>query len=231
MRAVSYADASCADFGTIDPIKGEWLGETYLCPTTGLVSFQSFYKEFPEALPTLLNAEHGFGLAIGDVDNLKSYVESSKREDPGKFGHIAGNQFMGDLSKISAAHYEKMTHSWSCLSSFGGDEIILAATGIDRRQFLRDVKELCRDLDRSLPRSVSFAIGWFSGGPLIDDRLDPIALKRLSTAALSMVDRALLEAKSRRRRNLSTPHKEKVQPFIVSMKTRYLKNDQWVTRT
>jgi GGDEF domain-containing protein len=228
MRVASYAKADCADFGEINPIKGEWFGDIYLCPTTGLVSFQSFYRKFPEVLPMLLRADQGFGLAIGDVDNLKSYVESSKREHPEKFGHIAGNQFMGMLSRISATHFHGMNHSWSCLSSFGGDEIILAATGIERRQFLQDIKMLCRDIDCSLPRSVSFAIGWFCGDSSRGDQLDQVALKQLSTASLSMVDRALLEAKSRRRRLLGDGQKNKVSPFVVSMKTRHLSNNDWV---
>lgn len=188
-------------------------------PITGLVAFPCFFKKLPSVIPHLLNKYGGFGLAIGDVDHLKSYVEDINATDPMMFGHLAGNLYMSNLGKISLSVFNQFVFPWSCLSTFGGDKIIFVCAGTDRDQFRDFVKHLHQEVAKQLPRTISFATGWFSKSQDVGDViLQQAEANQLCISAISMIDRALLMKKKKRK---------EYESFIFEENTKWLRNNQW----
>lgn len=133
-------------------------GVVYLDPLTLLAAYPSFERYVIEMLPTL--ARDRMHMAIGDVDGLREYVSERRSADPSHFGHLAGNACMKTVGRITvkwAAAALIDCDSRLC-GTFGGDEVIIAASGISHELFAARIDELCRSIRRMAPRPCSFAL-------------------------------------------------------------------------
>jgi hypothetical protein len=63
------------------PTVGGWCSDARDDPLTGLVASPGFFARLPGLVERSLTASRPVGLAIGDVDNLKDYVEGVKAVD------------------------------------------------------------------------------------------------------------------------------------------------------
>lgn len=228
MEMKSWSDHLCkiiregTPSSTIAPVQGAWHGTYHLDTITGLVAFPCFLECFATQLRILLRTYGSVGIAIGDVDHLKSFVETSNRENPLLFGHLVGNAFMSRLGYISLSVFEQLAFSWRCLATFGGDEIIVVCAGSTRLAFHAAIDQLAQELAAKLPRTVSFAQGWFSIEQDTPD-LDQMDRVSLCLSPLALVDHALFAAKQRR--GCTDQHQH--VPIITTLKERWLYEKQW----
>jgi GGDEF domain-containing protein len=144
------------------PTVGGWCEDARDDPITGLVAWPGFFTRLPGLIADAIGHGDTVGLAIGDVDNLKEYVEGTKAIDAQSFGHLAGNAFMGRLGTLARNWLWRSCVEHSCLATFGGDEIVLLATATDEHSFLTHVEGLRDQLCAGLPRTVSFGAGVIS---------------------------------------------------------------------
>jgi GGDEF domain-containing protein len=194
----SELDIEARPSSTPLPVNG-WCADARQDPITGLVAFPDFNFMMPEILAFCHRNGLDLGIAIGDVDNLKEYVESAKGRDPSAFGHIAGCALMQSLGVVAVRWFDTVTAAYGCVSTFGGDEIIvvLAVEPAAEAAFELAIIDLRNALFDALPRSVSF--GWTvahlndGGAPTHVDRR---RYRTQSTELLSAVDRALFRQKS-----------------------------------
>lgn len=63
------------------PAAGGWCADARDDPITGLVAWPGFFTRLPGIVEDTVAAGHRLGIAIGDVDNLKDYVEGAKAVD------------------------------------------------------------------------------------------------------------------------------------------------------
>lgn len=207
------------------PLRGEAPGDFTFCPVTGFLAFKSFCAIGPNRLRKLLRDYREISIAIGDVDDFKSYVEAFDSGEPTMNGHVAGNIFMARLGAISLNQFHTTNHHWTCMSSFGGDEFVFASAGVEHNQFSNDVRLLSSTLSEQLPRSVSFAVGRFA----VDDEdllnlLTTTETQNLWMSSLSIVDRELVSFKVKRRNSVKN---SKVGPEIAFSRTRWLNDGRW----
>lgn len=134
-----------------------WCTGSRADPITGLVAFPDFHLNFPRLLQTALAAGEAVGLAIGDVDNLKSHVESANESDPFSFGHLAGNIVMTRLGQVARTWFWQHASANGLVSTFGGDEIIVAMSLRTPDSFMEILRDLRSRLNADLPCTVSFA--------------------------------------------------------------------------
>jgi GGDEF domain-containing protein len=186
-------------------------GSYALDPITGLVAFPSFQERFPRIFARELAAGRVVGIAIGDVDDLKGYVERSRAADDLMFGHLAGNTVMTQLGHESLRWFAA-TEAPGCLATFGGDEVILAMIGVAPHAFGRHVRRIGAALSAALPRTVSFAHATFSAADGPTRAVTATDYAR----ALVLVDRALFAAKKRTAR-----------PQVLALRPRSLDNTSW----
>lgn len=168
-------------------------------PLTGLIAFPDFHLYLPRALATELENGGMVGLAIGDVDGLKEHVETANATDSTLFGHLAGNQVMARLGAITRTWFHGQNWDAACAATFGGDEVIIAASVTDPATFHRSIATLRDLLADVLPTRVSFALA--VAGPehlpaVRDGNRWPHAL---TDQLLAGVDRALFAHKAVRR--------------------------------
>jgi GGDEF domain-containing protein len=173
-------------------------GETvlYCDPLTSLVAYPSFEEYLIKMLPLLIG--EGLHLAIGDVDGLRAYVSERRSADPSSFGHLAGNACMrvvGELTN-SWALRELAGLPFRICGTFGGDEVIVGASGLSHGQFARKVHELCDVIKVSSPRPCSFALATLTDGTVARQR--PGDAYR---CFVSMVDALLFDEKEQRLHN------------------------------
>lgn len=168
-------------------------------PLTGLVAYPSFAEFLTRNLPEL--ASSGLYLAIGDVDDLKEYVCMRRSDDPTCFGHLAGNECMQALGRVTRRWAANAFTGWpfSLCGTFGGDEVIIAAAGRNYTDFQLQLQQLEIEIRQEVPRTCSF-----SSGSLTDERIGPqdsgIAYREL----VAQVDAALFDQKTAlRERNIS----------------------------
>jgi GGDEF domain-containing protein len=129
-----------------------------LCdPLTGLVAYPSFEAHIIASLPAL--AAQGLHLAIGDVDDLRGYVTAAKADDPTRFGHLAGNDCMRRVGEATCRWAADVLDGWpfAVCATFGGDEVIVAASGRPYPAFLDALRDLMRRIRSTAPRPCSFA--------------------------------------------------------------------------
>lgn len=169
-------------------------------PLTGLVAYPSFADHLTRCMPSLTPT--GLHLAIGDVDDLKEYVTERRTEDPTMFGHLAGKDCMERLGDTTRDWAQRRLASWQFLlcGTFGGDEVIIAASGNDHWRFARDVQALIRDIVQSLPRTCSFSAGTLMTGH-VTPRQAPYAYRHF----VSRVDTALFVHKAEVRSKSAKP--------------------------
>ena len=132
--------------------------DSLLCdPLTGLVAYPSFEAHLIALLPGL--ATDGLHLAIGDVDDLRGYITAASANDATLFGHLAGNDCMrrvGETTRRWAADYLEFWPFAVC-ATFGGDEVIVAASGRPYDAFIDALTELVSRIRSTAPRPCSFA--------------------------------------------------------------------------
>jgi GGDEF domain-containing protein len=129
-----------------------------LCdPLTGLVAYPSFEAHLIASLPEL--AADGLHLAIGDVDDLRGYVTAARADDPTLFGHLAGNDCMRRIGEATRGWAAEMLDGWpfAVCATFGGDEVIVAASGRPYAAFVDALAELALRIRSTAPRACSFA--------------------------------------------------------------------------
>ena len=180
------------------PVAGGWCAAARDDPITGLVAYPDFDDEFPGLLWQSLQVGHTVGLAVGDVDHLKEYVEAANAADPMSFGHLAGNAFMRQLGDVTATWFHRQAFSRGCASTFGGDEVILAARTAGLARFHSEVVSLARRLAAELPRTVSFALATLSPADVPPVAPGPGWSRHLYVHLVSAVDRRLFAAKATR---------------------------------
>jgi GGDEF domain-containing protein len=181
------------------PRCGGWAVTARPDPITGLVAFPDFHAVFPMHFADAVSSGVPVGVAIGDVDHLKGYVEDSNATDPESFGHLAGNAFMARLGTISAVWFREQPFPAGCVSTFGGDEVIIAAAAETPAAFEAAIAALRDRCCQRLPRTVSFALTVVTTDVpgLRECLVDPPAAAKI---VLAGVDRALFGRKAARRR-------------------------------
>lgn len=138
------------------PLRGGWPSTSAPDPVTGLVGFPEFYACLPAFLTEQADRGQVVGIAIGDVDHLKSYVEDTNA-DGTSFGHLAGNAYMAALGRICATWFHTSRFAAGCVSTFGGDEVIATAVVGESPAWSTAISTLRDRCRAQLPRPVSFA--------------------------------------------------------------------------
>jgi GGDEF domain-containing protein len=179
------------------PRCGGWAAQARPDPCTGLVSFPDFHAEFPGHLANAADRKATIGLAIGDVDRLTGYGGSLDTVNPERFGHLAGNAIMTRLGLVSATWFREQKFRAGCVSTFGGDELIVAAEVRDPDTFELSIVTLRDRFSRELPRTVSFALTIISPDtPVL--QLSPSRATYAADLALATVDMMLFNRKESR---------------------------------
>jgi GGDEF domain-containing protein len=165
-------------------------------PITDLICFPDFRVTFPHFLRHSMHSSKHLVLAIGDVDDMKRYVEHESLSEEVNFGHVAGCALMSDLGVVAKEWLTDLPSDWiGAVSTFGGDEIIIALLVTDPQEFLARLYSLSFELGKRLPCTVSFAARLHATQDL-DPDLDS---ETLAITLLAEVDRALFKAKRDRR--------------------------------
>jgi GGDEF domain-containing protein len=168
-------------------------------PITGLVAFPDFHAAFGHHLVAALDEGRAVGVAIGDVDHLKKHVENANATDPESFGHLAGNALMARLGELCAVWFRELPYPAGCMSTFGGDEVIVALI-VDHRDNFQDEVAALRDRCRHwLPCTVSFGLTVVTAAELPALAQRRHAPLQVANQVLAGVDKALFACKAARR--------------------------------
>ncbi|MFC4468923.1 hypothetical protein ACFPH6_31105 [Streptomyces xiangluensis] len=178
-----------------------WCAGSREDPLTGLITFPDFHSNIPRALAAALTDGALVGLAIGDVDGLKDHVEQANATDPNCYGHLAGNRVMARLGAVTRTWFHTQPWEHGCAATFGGDEVIVAATLDNAAAFHRAVAELRDRLADELPVRVSFALTIASAEHLPAARGQGNWKHVFTDGLLAATDRCLFASKSARRAN------------------------------
>jgi GGDEF domain-containing protein len=164
----------------------------YCDPLTSLVAYPSFEQHLIKMLPSLVG--NNIHIAIGDVDGLRDFVTERRAADPYTFGHLAGNACMRTVGALTSAWSETSLGdlAFRLCGTFGGDEVIIAATGLSHDAFAEKVNELCRTIKGSSPRPCSFALA-----TLEPCTVTPEQAAHAYRVLVSMVDARLFHVKER----------------------------------
>lgn len=185
-------------------------------PITGLVAWPAFHEALPGLLRRQLGDGRAVGLAIGDVDDLKTYVERVRSVDAGSFGHLAGNALMQQLGIVARAWLRESGPSDACLATFGGDEIVLLGLAADQRAFIEAVSGLRDVLGESLPCTVSFAAAVVTPEHIPTPVAGDHWWAEFTRHLLSAVERTLFEFKQVRRGDPDAVPRGFVAPTAVA---------------
>jgi GGDEF domain-containing protein len=171
-------------------------GVMYLDPLTSLAAYPSFERCIVEMIPML--AGEGLHIAIGDVDGLREYVSERRSSDPAHFGHLAGNACMQTIGRVTAkwAAEELSNSTFHVCGTFGGDEVIIAVSGMSHELFASKIHTLCRAIRGTAPRPCSFALG-----TLEDRSVTPDSAADAYGRFVSMIDARLFQEKEDARRD------------------------------
>jgi GGDEF domain-containing protein len=181
------------------PSRGGWLAGARPDPITGLVAFPDFHAAFGRHLLAALDTGFAVGVAIGDVDHLKQHGENSNATDPESFGHLAGNALMARLGELCAVWFRELPFPAGCVSTFGGDEVIVAVV-VDQSDLFRHSVAVLRDRCRHwLPCTVSFGLTVVTAAELPDLDENRHAPLQIANQVLAGVDKALFACKAARR--------------------------------
>ncbi|MFD7161406.1 hypothetical protein ACFV9C_42945 [Kribbella sp. NPDC059898] len=188
-----------------DPTRGGWCSGARDDPTTGLVAWPDFFACLPTILQLTLRGGIGFGLAIGDVDNLKSFVEGRRAVDAQSFGHLAGNAFMGRLGTIARGWLHAADLPLACLATFGGDEIVVVAAINDTTAFTEQIGELRDQLCAGLPRTVSFGTATIAAAAIPAVTVGSHWWREFAVHIIGEVERSLFDGKQARKEGADVP--------------------------
>jgi GGDEF domain-containing protein len=180
------------------PIRG-WCAGSREDPVTGLVAFPDFHLAIAPAIAAELRAGRLAALAIGDVDGLKAHVEQANATDPASFGHLAGNKVMARLGGVTRDWFREQPWTAGCAATFGGDEVIIAASVSDPAAFQAAVCDLRDRLAGALPVRASFAVTVAGPGQLPDGPVTDRWKHDFTDKLLAAADRALFSHKEARR--------------------------------
>jgi GGDEF domain-containing protein len=170
-------------------------GVVYLDPLTMLAAYPSFERCIIEMLPTL--ASDGLHIAIGDVDGLRDYVSERRSADPSHFGHLAGNACMKTIGLVTAGWAAaELSGAFYVCGTFGGDEVIIAASGLSHDLFASKVRILCHTIRGTAPRPCSFALATLEDSTVTRDGAADAYRRFVST-----VDAQLFQEKEYARRD------------------------------
>jgi len=161
------------------------------------VAFPDFHAAFGRHLVDSWALGLSVGVAIGDVDNLKYYVENSNSTDPESFGHLAGNALMARFGELCAVWFREQPFPAGCVSTFGGDEVIIAAVVTQAAAFQPAIAVLRDRCRQWLPCAVSFGLTVVAPdlAGLGEHHHAPLQVANL---VLAGVDKALFACKSAR---------------------------------
>lgn len=168
----------------------------YLDPLTSLASYPSFERYIIKMIPMLVS--DGLHIAIGDVDGLREYVSERRAADPTHFGHLAGNACMQTIGRVTAgwAAAELSGSAFHVCGTFGGDEVIIAVSGMSHELFASKIHGLCHTIRCAAPRPCSFALGTLANQTVTDDGAAEAYRK-----FVSMIDARLFREKEDARRD------------------------------
>jgi GGDEF domain-containing protein len=164
-------------------------------PTTGLYAFTDFMAVLPrlvESCSTSGERPVGVGVAVGDVDGLKSLIESPPDHDGGLMGHLRGHMFMSSLGSVASTLTKRLGVGQASMATFGGDEIVLIVSSPCPMSFSAYLNAIRHAVANALPRSISFAWTWLPGCPIAREAREYDTL-------LMELDRTLMERKRARR--------------------------------
>jgi GGDEF domain-containing protein len=181
------------------PSRGGWLREARTDPITGLVAFPDFHAAFGRHLIAAIDAGRSVGVAIGDVDHLKQHVENTNATDPESFGHLAGNALMARLGELCGVWFRELPYPAGCVSTFGGDEVIVAVILDHDDNFQHEVAVLRDRCRHWLPCTVSFGLTVVTATQLPDLEAHRRTPLQLANQVLAGVDKALFACKAARR--------------------------------
>jgi len=191
-------------FSRTPPLRGAWPRPIELDATSGGAAFGYFDQAFPGILSDNIDAGLSTYLCIGDVDNLKELIY---RGDNINFiaGHVIANRLIMKVGYICREYLGRAAIHSGCVASFGGDEIILAMSGLqsDLTSWLEEMQESVR---LATTRTISFSCVEIK--PV--DRSPIESARSLYCRALYTVDKCLLNEKLERKK-----HPEIGTPFIV----------------
>lgn len=182
---------------TPPPVTGDWLRCSRDEPNTGMVCWPDFHRDWPYHARLELHAGRMLGVAIGDVDGLAEHVARANTGDTPLWGHLAGNELMRQAGLGARTWLARQGWSAACLSTFGGDEIVVAATVDGPAELIAAVGGLRDELAAALPRTVSWAVGWLHPHQVPDVPDDEWA-QWLGRHVLGHIDRVLFATKARR---------------------------------
>jgi len=180
------------------PVLGGWCQTARPDPLTELVAFPDFDAQFPGLLDVSLRRGRSVGLAIGDVDHLKEYVETANELDPRSFGHLAGNALMRDLGHLTIGWFHQQDCPRAVAATFGGDEVIIAAEVSAADTFHAQVTSLAALLSAELPRTGSFAMAVLTPAQVPPTAPGADLRRHLYFHLLATVDRCLFARKRAR---------------------------------
>ena len=177
---------------------GRWCPAARDDPITGLICWPDFRAAFPRLLGAALRNDRAVGLAIGDVDDLKAYVESARAGNPESYGHLAGNDLMSRLGGIARTWWRQANIEQGCVATFGGDEIVVAGEIPDAALWTGRIGDL-RDQISFLPCSASFASTTVTPADVLVDIAGDEWIREYANHLIRDVDQALFITKRQRR--------------------------------
>ncbi len=183
------------------PHRGGWCASLRDDPITGLIAWPQFEHALPHLLRDAAQAGRTVGLAIGDCDEFKAFVERERAVDPRTWGHQVGNKVMADLGRLARCWLDRLDERIpaAALATFGGDEILVVADTTDGPPFRVLIAEL-RDLFRTfLPVTVSFAYATLDQAALPTSTIGETWPTEWTSHVIGGIDRTLFSAKRARR--------------------------------
>ncbi|MFI7068507.1 diguanylate cyclase domain-containing protein [Kribbella sp. NPDC050124] len=185
---------------------GGWCDDARDDPITGLVAWPGFFTRLPRLIANAIGRGDSVGMAIGDVDNLKEYVEGAKAVDAQSFGHLAGNAFMGRLGTLARNWLWDSDATQACLATFGGDEIVFVSAATDETRFFSQVDGLRNQLCAGLPRTVSFGAGLITPTAIPESVIGDHWWREFLIHVIGAVEHRLFSQKHARRRGESVAY-------------------------
>lgn len=182
------------------PHRGAWCEELRDDPITGLVAWPQFEVALPQLLVGQLRAGRTLGMAIGDCDEFKTYVETERVQDPRAWGHQVGNKVMGQLGSLARWWLAGLDDSvpGGTLATFGGDEVIVLADTTET-DFGKLVEDLRNRLCERLPVSVSFSYAVLKPESLPASTVGASWAPEWTSHVIGRIDRELFSWKRARR--------------------------------
>lgn len=138
-------------------------------PTTGLYAFADFLTALPQLAGLCADTVAGtcgVGIAVGDVDGLKSLIEARPDPETGLSGHLRGHFFMSSFGATVRDQVDRLGVAPVVMATFGGDEMLLIMPAPCPMTFELYLDTMRGALSERLPRTMSFAWTWRHADPV-----------------------------------------------------------------